>query len=427
MLWILSEVYYPEETGTAYYITQIAEHLASNQPVSVLCSQPSYSQAGVKAPRIETNSNVRIIRCPSLFLRQRSILIRLTRMGSITLSMFFTALFRIRPGDSILAVTNPPSVPIIAFLLSFILRVRFSLLIHDVYPDILAVCGLTTRKAVHYRLLHRISQLVLQQAERIYCIGRDMREHLTKSRGTGSTDGIQLIPLWADCEIIQHLPKESNQLLMDLGLVDKMVVLYAGNMGHPHDIETLATAIKRLETHEDIHFIFIGSGPKRRILDEMLLRGSTNISVLPPRPRSEQNDFLNACDVAILSLVPGMLGLAVPSRTYNLMAASKPIIALVSEFSEVAMIVREEEIGWVVEPGAVDRAVQAILDARESRQLLREMGARARKAAELKYSPENTFRQFAAFFKAPRELSTSSLLYPSVARWNISEVKAPEP
>src|ERR1035441_9183365 len=90
----------------------------------------------------------------------------------------------------------------------------------------------------------------------------------------------------------------------------------------------------------------MGSGPKQKILDEMLACGSTNITILPPRPRSAQNEFLNACDVAILSLVPGMLGLAVPSRTYNLMAAGKPIIALVSECSEVAMVVREEGIGW---------------------------------------------------------------------------------
>ena len=75
----------------------------------------------------------------------------------------------------------------------------------------------------------------------------------------------------------------------------------------------------------------MGSGHKRKILDEMVKLGSRNLIVLPPRPRSEQGEFLNACDVSILSLVPGMLGLAVPSRTYNLMAAGKPIIALVSE------------------------------------------------------------------------------------------------
>ncbi len=176
-------------------------------------------------------------------------------------------------------------------------------------------------------------------------------------------------------------------------------------MGHPHGIETLAAAVKILEPDEEIHFIFMGSGPKQKILDAMVKNGSRNLVVLPPRPRSEQSEFLNACDVSILSLVPGMLGLAVPSRTYNLMAAGKPIIALVSECSETAWVVREEGIGWVVEPGvdfgAVEKTVQVIRAAKASRQLLQDMGARARRAAETKYSSEVILKQFDAFHPLP--------------------------
>jgi len=398
MLWILSEVYYPEETGTGYYISQIAERLASGQPVSALCSQPAYSRAGVKAPRTEIHGGVRIFRCSCIVLHQRSIPARLVRMVSITFSMFFAALFRIRRGDMILAVTNPPSVPILAMVLSFILRVRYSLLVHDVYPDIMAACGLSSRKAISFRILQEINHLVLLRAESIFCIGRDMFEHLMRIRGTRTGDGIKVIPLWADCKEIQPEPRRSNRLLLDLGLTEKLVVLYAGNMGHPHDIETLAAAIKRLESDEDIHFLFIGSGPKRDLLERMVASGSRNITLLSPRPRSLQNEFLNACDVAILSLVPGMQGLAVPSRTYNLMAAGKPIIALVSECSEVAMVVREEGIGWVVKPGEVEDAVRALRAARADQKLLIDMGARARQAAEVKYSPESILSQFEAAF-----------------------------
>jgi hypothetical protein len=44
MLWVLSAVYFPEETGTEYYITQLAEHLALTRRVAVLCAQPEYSE-----------------------------------------------------------------------------------------------------------------------------------------------------------------------------------------------------------------------------------------------------------------------------------------------------------------------------------------------------------------------------------------------
>lgn len=397
MLWILNEVYYPEETGTGYYITQIAEHLSSNQEVSVLCSQPAYSRAGVKAPSSETHKGVHIFRCPSIILHQRAIWTRLIRMVSITLSMLFTGLFRIKRGDSILAVTSPPSVPMLAAVLSFILRVPYSLMVYDVYPDIIVACGMSSREALSYKLLQKVNRLVLRRAKNIFCIGRDMLEHLALARGMETSDGIEVIPLWSDCAEIRPSPKESNPLLLELGLTDKLVVLYAGNMGFPHGIETLAAAIKSLESEQDIHFIFLGSGPKQKILVDMVKLGARNITVLPPRPRSSQNEFLNACDVSILTLVPGMLGLAVPSRTYNLLAAGKPIIALVHEASEVARVVREERIGWVVEPGEIEKTVQVILAAKENRERLREMGARARRAGETKYSPENILRQFDVF------------------------------
>jgi colanic acid biosynthesis glycosyl transferase WcaI len=396
VFWILSEVFYPEETGTGYYMSKIAEYLAQRRPVSVLCSQPAYSRLGVVAPRIESHCNVKIFRCPCIAPQGRSMFARMIRMASITLSMFCVALLHIRPGDSIMAVTNPPSVPMLAAILSFILRVPYSLTVHDVYPDIVAACGMTSRDATSYKVLQRISKLVLRRAESVICIGRDMADHLARARGTGSSEGIKVIPLWADCDQVQPSPRDSNQLIAELSLKNKLVVLYAGNMGYPHDIETLAAAIKIMELDPSMHFVFIGSGPKQKLLDEMVAHGSRNITVLPPRLRSEQNEFLNACDVAILSLVLGMEGLAVPSRTYNLMAAGKPIIALVSEHSEVARVIREEEIGWVVGPGQVEATVRALQAAGQNRSRLATMGERARRTAESKYRTETILSQFEA-------------------------------
>ncbi len=313
--------------------------------------------------------------------------------------MFFGTLLRAKKDDVILAVTNPPTVPIVAALASSIRGVRFSLVVHDVYPEIMAACGLTSSNALLFRLLQRTNKWVLRRAERIFCIGRDMSEHLESVRKTGNRDGIEVIPLWADCHEIQPMPRNNSALLKELGISEKFVVLYAGNMGHPHDIQTLALAIQQLESDTTIHFVFVGSGSKKKILTDMVASGSPNLTVLPPRPRAFQNEFLNACDLAILSLVPGMLGLAVPSRTYNLMAAGKPIIALVPDRSEVSRLVSEERIGWVVKPGSVEETVKALKEARNSRQELWMMGARARKAAETKYRPELILHRFASFFE----------------------------
>ena len=62
--------------------------------------------------------------------------------------------------------------------------------------------------------------------------------------------------------------------------------------------------------------------------DEVRNEELGNVSLLDQRPRSEQVEFLNACDIAMISLIPGMKGAGVPSRMYNAMAAGKPIIAI---------------------------------------------------------------------------------------------------
>ena len=47
-----------------------------------------------------------------------------------------------------------------------------------------------------------------------------------------------------------------------------------------------------------------------------------------------------------------------PSRTYNTLAAGKPIIGIVDAGSELAQVIQEETVGWVVPPGRPDRAVR---------------------------------------------------------------------
>jgi len=315
-------------------------------------------------------------------------------MASITLSLLVNGLFRVRKGDCILVVTNPPTLPVVAALISLVRGVPYALIVHDLYPDIMAASGLTSNRSLIYRTLLWTNRVVLQRAQKITTIGHDMLSRLAAARGTGSRDGITFISLWSDCGEVHPQSKQKNGLLRHLGLSNKFVVLYAGNMGHPHGIDTLATAARALAIDEDVHFLFIGSGPKRAILEQMVEGGVRNITILDPRPRAEQTEFLNACDVVILSLVSGMVGVAVPSRTYNVMAAGKPIIALVSSESETAKVVQEERIGWVVEPGESEATVAAILAAKENQQLLREMGQRARAAAESKYSPHQVLDQF---------------------------------
>jgi glycosyltransferase involved in cell wall biosynthesis len=95
----------------------------------------------------------------------------------------------------------------------------------------------------------------------------------------------------------------------------------------------------------------------------------------------------NAADIVVIAFQEGMAGVSVPSRMYNVMAAGKPILAVAEPHSELACVVREERIGWIVAPNNVDGLVAAIETAvSTSTDELVAMGQRAREAVVSRYS-----------------------------------------
>jgi len=118
------------------------------------------------------------------------------------------------------------------------------------------------------------------------------------------------------------------------------------------------------------------------------------LTLLDPRPRHEQAEFLNACDIGLVTLVKGMYGAAMPSKTYNIMAAGKPLLAITDDDSELARVIDEDQIGWHVsaeKPGELAATLQNIF---ANREMLCSIGLRARRAAEQKYSIESALQNY---------------------------------
>lgn len=385
-LWVVTELYYPEETSTGYYLTRIAEGLADDLNVKALCGQPNYSSRGTRAPKHETRRGVEIFRVGGTTLNKNVIIFRLVNMITLSLLTFFKALFRFRAGDGVLVVTNPPSLPFVAAVAALLRGAHYTLLIHDNYPEILFAVGKSHEKSLLASVLNFCNRWLYKHSTRIIAVGRDMKV-LLEVKTAGLDTAIEVIPNWAELETVRPEPRSENKLLAELGLGEKFVFLYAGNMGHPNDLETIVDAAKRLEDSPSIHFVFLGTGVKEPWLRrEISDAGLTNITVLSPKPRAEQVVFLNACDVALVSLVKKMRGVSMPSRTYNILAAGKPMLALTEPDSELAMVIEEEQAGWHVEPGNVGEFLAMIKRIYEGRAKLSEFGARSRASALKKYS-----------------------------------------
>jgi glycosyltransferase involved in cell wall biosynthesis len=210
-----------------------------------------------------------------------------------------------------------------------------------------------------------------------------------------SVKKIDIITNWADSSDIAPSKKIDNPLLRELCLQDRFIVQIAGNMGQGQAIELVFKCAENLKYNSGIHFLFIGSGSKFNWMqNEVRTKRLHNVTLLKERPRSEQNIFLNACDISIITLLPTMTGIGVPSRMYNVMAAGKPILGVVPAESELAMVIKEENIGWVVSPETPDLLSQAILEAHSRTDLLEQMGHRSRFLAENKYAHNTILKRY---------------------------------
>ncbi len=395
-LWVISEPFYPDENTTAFHMTRFAEGLSEHFDVKALCGQPSYSSRGVKAPKRELHNGVDIYRSAGTTLDKDVFLFRLTNMMTLGATMFVNALRFFKKGDRVLAVTAPPTLQFITAAAALTKGASYSLLMYDVYPDAIIAAGKMKRGSFVARSIDLANRWLYKHAAKIFVIGRDM-ESLMAKKSEGLDIPIVIVPNCAETDFIEPRPKTDNALLKELGLSQKFVLLYSGNMGRTHDLESILECAASLADRPDVHFLFIGDGGKKKWLEEQKRdRNLTNVTILGLKPRAEQPVFLNACDVSLISLNRGMNGISVPSRTYNVMAAGKPIIAVADEGSELSLLVEEEQIGWRIDPQDHIGLAALITRIAEDPSELSDMGARARRAAEEKYTFPHSVAKYVA-------------------------------
>ena len=387
-LWVVSELYYPEETSTGYFVTGIAEGLAATFRTAVLCSRPTYGARHLAAPSRERKGGVDIIRCWSTRLDPHRLVPRAMNLATITISVFATLCCVLRRGQVVIVVTNPPTLPFVAAAACRLRGAKCVLLVHDVYPEVLAAVGLMKPSSFFFRALTVASGVLYRGVERVVVLGRDM-QRVALGRLRDAADHTALIPNWGDIEFV-HPWLGANPLREQLGLAGTFIVQYSGNIGRTHDLASILDAADTLREDASLHFLIIGWGALRAEVGAAIrARNLRNVTLHPPVPRAELPAALGAADVAVVALLPGMTGLSVPSRMYNILAAGKPVIAIAERDSEVGLLVEEERIGWVVNPSDAGALVAAIGEARRDPKWLAEMGARARRCAEARYSRQH--------------------------------------
>ena len=288
----------------------------------------------------------------------------------------------------LLAVTNPPLLPHIAWLAHKVRGNPYGLLVWDIYPDHLVKMGWIRENGLVARLWNRMNSRAMLEARVIITLGDRMREALERQVGLHAAElKIAVIPNWADTNLIRPITKTENPFALEHNQVDKVTVLYSGNMGITHGLDTLVEAAGRLQGDPRISFLLIGDGLGREQIEgKVVASGLSSVKLLPRQSWEMLPYSLAAGDIAIVTQAPGSEHLSLPSKVYSLLAAGCAVVACTDGESDLAELVKTRKLGSVCAQGDAPAVADAISQMASNEGLLAQCRTRARNTAVEQYS-----------------------------------------
>lgn len=335
---VVSELFYPDGTSTAHILTKIADHLYNEHEILILAGPESYSSDNVKGVT-DTQKPYPIERISIKDYDKNKLLSR-------TLKFFITSikLGRLlwkngRRGDDVLIVTNPAPFLIIASIIKKLRGFKLNILVHDVFPENAVAAGVfKSRRNVLYRIAKKIFTKAYRSADKIIVLGRDMKAVFEEKLKTSKRKPeIEIIENWADTLVEPYDGLKSSE--------SNVRILYAGNIGRCQGLEQFIKSFEKA-ANENIQLIIRGGGALVPEIQRLIEQTQANIVLGGAYSRGEQFDILSNCDIALVTLADGMYGLGVPSKSYNIMAAGKPILFVGDQNSEIALAVKENKMGF---------------------------------------------------------------------------------
>lgn len=260
-------------------------------------------------------------------------------------------------------VSNPPFLPLLGYLLRKLRQQPYTVLVYDLYPHLLENTGRLRSGGWVASLWRAFDRLVWAHAEIVFTIGEHLARNIaaTYPANAARRPRVVVIPNWADPAFILPRPKAENWFAQQHGQIGKLTVLYAGNLGSTHDIETIVAAATRLRDDASVAFLIIGAGAKWAFVNDAIRASSlTNTTLLPFQPEKDLPYSLTTGDIAIVSLEKGIEGCSVPSKTYYALASGAALIGISRPPNELADLIDRFQCGLTVAPGDGDGLVNAI-------------------------------------------------------------------
>ncbi len=378
-LLFINQYYWPDHASTAQHLTDLVEALAAKgHECHVLTAQGRYKPGAPRPPAYEVHNGVHIHRVPATSLGRKNTLFRMTDY----LSFYARALavgLTLPKFDVIVTLTTPPIIGLIGTLLRRFKGSRHVYWSMDLHPDASLALGRMSRSNPVVAWLVWLSDFVYRQADKTVVLGPYMADRVA-AKGV-RRDRLTTIPVWSRRDEIYPIPREGHPLRAQLGLADKFVAMYSGNLGLAHSTDEFLGAARKLRDRDDIVFLFVGDGPRMaEVRAAQQAENLTNIRFLDYFPREQLHASLSIADVHLISMRSEMTGIVVPGKLYGVMASGRPALFVGPDHCESADTIRQAGCGLTVRLGDTDALVESLTTLAGDPRTAQLMGDRGREA-----------------------------------------------
>jgi colanic acid biosynthesis glycosyl transferase WcaI len=389
---VLCPHFAPDTAPTGDVITRIVqEFVAKGQRVHVVTSLPWYRTHAIESGwtgrlvRREKTAWGSIIRVHPFPGKSKSNLLR-RAIGFGAFSAIAGVCTVIAGGihrrpAAVISMSPPLTLGLTGWLASRIRRCPSVFNIQDVFPDAAVETGAITNARIIAvsRWLERVSY---HRSDAVVVLSEDLRANVLAKISPKHQHKVHVIPNFVDSDRIT--PRDRMTSYRDeLRIGNEQVVMYAGNVGYSQSLSMMLHAARQMP---EVTFVINGDGAAREELQRDAA-GLSNIRFSGYQPADRVAEVLATADIHVVPLRTGLGAVSVPSKTYSILAAGRPVVAAIDSGTEVTRILAESGAGVSVapdDPVAFTDALRAMVN---SGSTATEAGARGRLWVESHVSP----------------------------------------
>jgi colanic acid biosynthesis glycosyl transferase WcaI len=388
-VFFVNRYFHPDESATSRILSDLVFRLAAQGlSVAVVTSRQLYEDPHAQLPSAQTIRGVAVHRVATARLGRSRLLGRALDYVSFHAAVAWRLSRLLGPGDIVVAKTDPPLLSVTLSHVAAWRGARLMNWLQDVFPEVAVTLAPGILPKPLQAPLMSMRDRSLKSATMNIVLSEGMRERVC-ARGVEPGKTI-VIPNWADTKTLTPRAAAASFTRRRLGLTDRFVIGYSGNFGRAHEFDTLMTAAKLLNDDARFAFLMTGGGARSQGLQHAVAQAHlTNFHFQGYQPAQWLSDSMAAADIHLVSLLPALEGLIVPSKVYGILAAGRPVVFIGDTRGDIAQLIREHDCGISVAVGAGAQLAEGFRSLRADPARVQLMGVNARRLALARYTGEH--------------------------------------